>query len=95
MAIWVVSETMRCEPWTEMPMPPPITMPFIMATYGLGYSAIRLSMAYSVPKVSATSSERPSRAASRTSLMSPPAHRALGSVDCMTTCVMAGSLAQS
>jgi len=35
-AICVVSVTMRCEPWTESPMPPPITMPFIMATYGFG-----------------------------------------------------------
>ncbi len=36
MAMTVVSVTTRCEPWTESPMPPPITIPFIMATYGLG-----------------------------------------------------------
>ena len=36
MAMTVVSVTIRCEPWTESPMPPPITIPFIMATYGLG-----------------------------------------------------------
>ena len=36
MAICVVSVTTRCEPCTDRPMPPPITMPFMMATYGLG-----------------------------------------------------------
>ena len=28
------SLTTRCEPWTETPTPPPITIPSISATYG-------------------------------------------------------------
>ncbi len=36
MAILVVSVTTRTLPWALMPTPPPIVMPFITATYGLG-----------------------------------------------------------
>lgn len=35
-AILVVSVTTRMLPWPATPTPPPITMPSITATYGLG-----------------------------------------------------------
>jgi len=47
MAKDVVSSATRWLPWTETPTPPPITMPEISATYGLGKRLIAASRRYS------------------------------------------------
>ena len=46
-AIFVVSVTTRTLPWAPTPTPPPITMPSISATYGLGKRPIWALSTYS------------------------------------------------
>lgn len=57
------SVTTRTSPWADTPTPPPITMPSMSATYGLGKRAMRALSRYSSRQKS-TEALRPARASS-------------------------------
>ena len=69
------SVTTRMAAWPARPMPPPMVMPSMIATTGLGYRAIIASRRYSARKNSRASPALPLVAYSYSSRMSPPAEK--------------------
>ena len=87
------SVTRRRLPWAEMPTPPPMTMPSMNETKGLGKLSIAAFMRYSAAQNSIGSPDL-AMTTVRRARTSPPAHRPRSPAPWIETAVTLSSRAQ-